>query len=202
MSLNKNAVRIITECSRHPSHHLANFNPKSKPPLTLRTCLRLSSASSQFTMSSATLLPTAIVSFAVSSDDEELHDTSDTTQGFEVPTTMRLNDRLTALISPTNPAPSGHLTSKGCRRPRDYHLVAFTTESLASQKAPTCCKHPVDVGGQQVPAHLRFPPSSHSDCWLMSCADISNPLGDRTTINAAFVRHVGELTTNKTSTST
>ena len=66
-----------------------------------QTCLRFSSDSNQLTMSSATLLLTAIVNFAVSSKYEVM---DDTTQVLELhPTLMRHTEQLTALQSPTNP---------------------------------------------------------------------------------------------------
>ena len=138
----------------------------------------------------------------LSKDEETTRDSRLTSS--ELPTTMMLNDqlsKLTALKSPPDTAPGCHLTSKGGRRPRDYSQVTFTTESPASSKAPACCKHPVDVGGHWPASSraVRAPtfPAGHSVVRLMRCADVSNPLTDRTSNNTAIVRHVDQLTTNK-----
>jgi len=127
------------------------------------TCLRFSSDSSQLTMSSATLLPTAILSCAVTSKTG-VTDALTISQE-RVPTPLTFTEQLTALQSHTNPATGGHLTSKGGYCLRDFHcmpLKPFTTESAAfCARRPVVVNTPCDLlGGPPSPfARTCFPPS-------------------------------------------
>ena len=91
---------------------------------------------------------------------------------------------LTAFQSSANPAPGGHLTSKGSYCPPDRQCVPFTTESYTPTR-PGVVNTPLTWVARRFPRHC-FPPC-HSDCWLMSWADISNPLTVKITNNAGIV---------------